>query len=380
MKNVNIYSINKIPQVHFLGRNVSNAEKKKDRVLFWNGSGFEFHFKGQELWAQFESNYETLEPWIAVFLNGRINSRQMIAKGKQWVCLARGFDENYQSDIRVIKDSQPMSDDPKHSLKICKLALSKGGIFEALDEKKLKIEFIGDSITTGEGLYGQVNDMDWIGCHMSFWKTYAYETASRLNADYRVMSQGGYGIVSGWNNSPFGVIPPHYENVCSIVKGSYYEKLGGYEKYDFTKWQPQFIFINLGTNDRGGFYMEPFVDEATGKSYKMNLASEGVPCEEDSKKISNGVKNFLSVVRSNNPDAKIVWATGFMSIPEVMPSIYSGIEEYKTISGDKNIYTLEFQDMSCEVTDEDKGSRQHPGPKTHRLAAEKLVEFIKNNM
>jgi len=30
-----------------------------------------------------------------------------------------------------------------------------------------------------------------------------------------------------------------------------------------------------------------------------------------------------------------------------------------------------------EITEEDKGSRGHPGPKTHKLAAEKLTKFIK---
>lgn len=376
MKNVKIYPINSIPEIHFLGRNVSDAQKQKSRTLFWNGSGFEVHFKGRELWALVEGGYETVEPWIAVFLNGRINARQMVNKGKQWICLARGIEENYQSDIRLIKDSQPMSDDPKHYLKIHKLALTKGGSFTALPEKKLKLEFIGDSITTGEGLYGAVGDMDWIGCHMSFWKTYAYQCACMLDADFRVMSQGGYGIVSAWNNNPYGIIPPNYENVCSIVKGPLYEKLGGNQKYDFSQWQPEFIIINLGTNDRGGFYNDAWHDPVDGREYKMHLDSNGKPVAEDGAKISVGVKNFLSVIRANNPGAKVIWATGMMSIPEVTGFIYEGIAEYKTISGDKNVFTLELDSMDCEVTDEDKASREHPGPKTHRLAAEKLALVI----
>lgn len=376
MKNVNIYSINKIPEIHFLGRNIPDAEKLNYRALFWNGSGFEVHFEGQELWALMEADYTSMEPWIAVYLNGRINSRQMIVKGKQWICLARGFDQNYKTDIRVIKDTQPQTDDVYHCLKIHKLAISKEGKFTALPEKKMKIEFIGDSITTGEGLAGQVGDMDWVSCHMSFCKTYAYQASDLLDADFRVMSQGGYGVVSGYNNSPYKVIPPHYENVCSIVGGPVYEKLGGNLSYDFSEWQPDYIVINLGTNDRGGLDFEPFVDEVTGMEYKMNYGPDGKACEEDADKIANGVKNFLMVVRSNNPKAKIIWTTGFMSIPEVMPAINSGIDEYKTITADKNIYTLEFESMDCETEDEDKGSRAHPGPKTHKLAAKKLADFI----
>lgn len=382
MRNVKKYQINKIPEVRFLGRNIKGVENTSGRVLFWNGSGFEVHFKGQELWALVEAGYSSLEPWIAIFLNGRINSRQMVTKGRHWICLARGFDNSYQSDIRVIKDSQPMTDDSKHFLKIHKLALSKGGQFEALPESNLKIEFIGDSITTGEGLYGAVGDMDWISCHMSFSKTYAYQTATKLTADFRVMSQGGYGIVSAWNNNPYGIIPPHYEKVCSIVKNpqpgklSAYENLGGLQPYDFSIWQPDFIVINLGTNDRGGFYQEPWIDPVSGNEYKMHLVDNGKPSVEDGKKITDGVNRFLSVVRKNNPCAKIIWATGMMCIPEVMPFINDGIEEYKNAFQDKNIFTLEFESMDIEQTDEDKGSRAHPGPLTHKLAAEKLCKFI----
>lgn len=377
-KNVTTYNINKIPEIHFLGRNFSGAEKLNYRQLFWHGSGFEVHFEGQELWALMEADYVSMEPWIAVYLNGRINSRQMITKGKQWICLARGFDEYYKTDIRVIKDTQPQTDDFYHSLKIHKLAVSKGGKFSPLPDHKMKIEFIGDSITTGEGLYGAIGDMDWVSCHMSFCKTYAYQTADLLDADFRVMSQGGYGIVTGYNNSPYKVIPPHYENVCSIVGGPVYAKNGGNLPYDFLSWQPDVIVVYLGTNDRGSLYFEPFVDEVTGIEYKHNLGPDGKASEQDAEEIAGGTKTFLSIIRKNNPKAKIIWATGMMDIPEVMPAIYAGIEEYKNYSGDKNIYTIDFESMDCEVLDEDKGSRGHPGPKTHNLAAKKLADFINN--
>lgn len=398
MKNVNKYCINKIPQIYFLGRNINDVQNKNSRTLFWAGSGFEVHFSGQELWALVEADYTTLEPWIAIFLNGRINSRQMIEKGKHWICLARGFDNFYQTDIRVIKDSQPMTDDPMHYLKIHKLALTKGGVFSKTKSKDLKIEFIGDSITTGEGLAGAVGDMDWISCHMSFCKTYAYQIAQKMNADFRIMSQGGYGIASAWNNNPYGIIPPHYENVCSIVKCqnvkrssannvfklkkdpcaklSVYEKLGGNQKYDFKSWQPDFIVINLGTNDFGGFYNDGWTDPITNKTYKMQLDKDEKPCEESAKKIFLATKEFLSVIRKNNINAKIIWTLGMMKITSVSDIIFSAIEEFKNETNDKNIFVLELRSMDLETTDDDKGSRQHPGPLTHKNAVTTICELM----
>ena len=46
-------------------------------------------------------------------------------------------------------------------------------------------------------------------------------------------------------------------------------------------------------------------------------------------------------------------------------------------SGDKNVYTLELESLDeLEKTPEEKGSRGHPGYKTHHAAALKIVEFL----
>ena len=62
----------------------------------------------------------------------------------------------------------------------------------------------------------------------------------------------------------------------------------------------------------------------------------------------------------------------------IPPVIKTSVEEYKKTSGDKDVYLLEFDSMNeLEKLLEDKGSRGHPGPKTHRLAAIKLCDVIK---
>ncbi len=377
MKNLKVYSINKVTELFFLGRNSTDSDKKNERVLFYNGSGFEVHFKGRELWVQFESNYGTVEPWIAVFINGSFAARRMVEKGKHWVCIARGTDDSYEADVLLMKDSQVMSDDPTHILKIKRIAASKKAVFTKPAPHKLKIEFIGDSITTGEGLCGAPGDMTWNATNISFMGTYAFQTARILDADFRVMSQGGWGVISGYNNNPNFVIPPHYEDVCSIPGGKIYRAAGGNERYDFSKWKADCVVINLGTNDRGGFASEPWIDPVTGKSYKLTLGSDGFPVTEDAKKLARGVYDFLCTVRKNNPDAKIIWATGMMSIPQVTGCINEGIESYKKEHDDSQVFSLSFDSMDAETCDEERGSRGHPGPKTHKLAAQKLSTFIK---
>ena len=66
-----IISIADLPQVRVLGRTTG-----KDVInLFWTGSGIEFLYTGSELWLEVNADYDTMEPWLAVELNGAQISR-----------------------------------------------------------------------------------------------------------------------------------------------------------------------------------------------------------------------------------------------------------------------------------------------------------------
>ena len=70
-----------------------------------------------------------------------------------------------------------------------------------------------------------------------------------LSAEYRVVSQSGWGIVTGWDGIVENKIPPYYKQVCGLLTGERNASLGALEDYDFKAWQPDAVIINLGTND-----------------------------------------------------------------------------------------------------------------------------------
>ena len=93
--------------------------------------------------------------------------------------------------------------------------------------------------------------------------------------------------------------------------------------------------------------------------------------------IISSVKDFLTVIRSHNPNAPILWCWGMLKLHVVPSLIQKGVEEYKAATGDKNVYTLELESLDeLEKTPEEKGSRGHPGFKTHHAAAVKIVDFL----
>ena len=115
-----------------------------------------------------------------------------------------------------------------------------------------RIEFIGNSITCGYGVLGTNPD-----CHFSAQTenanlSYAAIASRELNADYSLIAFSGRGVVRNYgdsNKTSVGPMPALYDRIC------FNDSLS---KWDFSKWIPQVVVINLGTND---FSTQPFPDK-----------------------------------------------------------------------------------------------------------------------
>ena len=366
------YKINQIEKKRILGRNAYKNDNSL--ALFWGGAALEVNIKAREIWACISTTYDNLEQWLAVEVNGAQISRFMLNKDKTWYCLARNMNPEKENLITIIKDTQPLNEDPTHSLVIHAIGLDEAGEFVPVAPRSCTIEFIGDSITAGEGTVGAPDEMDWISQWMSASKTYAVQTAKMINADWNTMGKSGWGICWAWDGNRDCKIPPHYEQVCSVLKDDNSVSLGSLEKWDFNGGRgSDFVVINLGTNDESG------INSGTLRQAQGPQDSTAVPeaLEGMQEEIVSSVKNFLTVIRSHNPSAKILWCWGLLKLHVVPGLIQKGVEEYKAESGDKNVYTLELESLDeLEKTPEEKGSRGHPGMKTHQAAARKIVEFI----
>lgn len=372
------YKLNQIENKRILGRNVKNAgNSDKPLNLFWAAAALELNVKSSEVWINISSKYNTYEPWISVYINNSPVCRFMAPVEPQWICIARNMNPENQNLITIYKDNQPMSGEELHSLFIHEIGLSDTGTFEPLKPRKMSIEFVGDSITSGEGLAGCLSEGDWISQWMCASKNYAVQLCKKLDADWSLVSQCGWGICWGWDGNRNSVMPPHYKNVCSVMWGDFQNSLGVNEPYDFSV-KNDYVIVNLGTNDNGAF-AQPAWKDSDGKEYVLTLDENKKASKKDGTVVAEGVKDFLKTIREKNPDSKIIWVWGMIKLTMLPDFILQGIEDYKKLTGDKKVYSLELDAMEdVEVCDEDKGSRGHPGPKTHKLAAEKIYNFIQN--
>lgn len=359
-----------LPAVRVLGRHTPDHPE----TLFWTAGGLEMLYTGSELWVEWEADYSTMEPWVSVELNGGWISRFALPKGRSRSCLFRGMTPGKAKRVRILKDSQAMFDDPAHLLRATALCHAPDGAFLPLPEPKLRLEFVGDSITSGEGAIGAVGEEDWVGAFFSAENNYARMTADALGAEYRCICQSGWGVLCGWDNDPRHALPGYYTRVCGVAQGGRNAALGAQAENDFAAWRPDAVIINLGTNDEHAFSNPPWTGP-DGAQHKLRTLPDGRFDPADAERLTQAVCDFLALVRSKNPQALLVWACGMLG-GGLVPLLEAGMERYRAQSGDRRAALLRLP----ETTPATVGARRHPGAAAHRAAAGVLTSYLQTNL
>lgn len=338
-------------------------ECREPLTLVWTGSFVEFNVMASEFKILLEGPYNCYENWIAIEINGEIISRRMVEKEKQWVTIFRMRNPENVTNVRIIKEVQAFASDGEHRLNIYEIETD--GELLPVEDKPVKIEFIGDSITSAEGCIGAKCEMDWISSHFSHVNSYPYLVGKRLNADVRVFSQSGWGTYCSWDCDLHAALPKYYERICSLVDPGYLRENHFADKWDFSKWQPDAIIINLGTNDDGAFHN----NECANASLLKMENDEYV--EEDRIKVRDAMVDFIKVVRNNNPKAFIGWGIGALGY-KLEPTIKEAVKIYITETKDINVKYIRLP----EVNDDTIGARSHPGRKAHEAMAKVIEEAV----
>jgi hypothetical protein len=270
------------------------------------------------------------------------------------------MDPSVKHTVRIVKDFQASVDDPGCFLKLKKIIYE--GEIRKTEPKKYRFEFIGDSITSGEGALGAHEEMDWITPYFSAVVNYAVMTSDAMNADFRLISQSGWGVTTGWNNNPASRLQLIYDSVNAKRE---------VKDYDHSSWEPDAVIINLGTNDGGAFDNPAFADPVTGETFKYNKLEDGSYDPEDLNKIAAGMTGFMKHVREVDPDAHILWVYGMLG-SVLMDTIISAVSAF-WLESDTNAGYLQLPDTNGEAF----GSRGHPGILSHKAASEKIVERLR---
>lgn len=357
-----VYNIAECGKIKIHGR---TAKGENSNYIFWSDSGIEFNIKASSAYLNVECDFSGYEQWLTLEINGALISRFKLNKGENRLCLMNMMSADNVKNVKVLRDSQPFGYNGE-CLRF--VSLETDGELIDVDEPKLRLEFYGDSITSGEGTVGARSDYDFCTSYISAYNSYPRMLSREYGADIQVMSQCGWGVVSSWDNNPGCSVPSKFFEVCSAIDSGAPMGKAAYEPYDFTKFNPDAVIINLGTNDNTAFRMDG-QKQSDGSVFKQDKDKP-----EDLQRFVDAAKKFLKNIRSKRENAVIVWSVGIIAADFTADLIKQAVDEYITESGDNNTYFLPLTHMS----DDEFGSRSHPGLAAHTRAASEIAQFLKD--
>ena len=150
-------------------------------------------------------------------------------------------------------------------------------------------------------------------------------------------------------------MPPYYEkegrNEWRLPTGKYAQETDR----DFSRFQPDYIVLNLGTNDLSWCQ----TDLTRGRQF-AKLYTE-----------------FLKTVRKDNPSARILCTLGLMGTGLNL-MMQQAAEEYQRETGDSQIRVLLLEEQNAAR--DGYGSDYHPNEITQRLLAESMTDALRKWM
>lgn len=328
--------------------------------LAFSGAGAEFHFSGKKAVITLLGDSTAKNPdndgnyaRVAVYVNGERVADELMNEAEKTIAVWES-DTVEDCTVKIVK----LSETAMSTLGIKSIEVEAAGAIAPTEEKEHFIEFIGDSITCGYGVDDEVAEHHFSTATEDVTRAYAYKTAEALDADYSMVSISGYGIISGYTAEG-------EKKITAQTLPQYYDKLGfSYGRYkwqtpaditwDFTGRQPDVIVLNLGTND---------------DSYTLDFP-------ERQEEYRAAYVEFLKVIRSHNPEAKILCVLGIMG-DRLYPVVEKAVTDYTAETKDTNIASMRFEEQKAAdgyVAD------WHPTAVTHDKAAEKLTAYMKELM
>jgi hypothetical protein len=276
-----------------------------------------------------ENKFYTHYNYIHVVIDDTIIRRIKLSKTENTIVLGKHFSKK------------------KHHLVICKDTESDIGFiqFEGLYcqsiskvKKSAIIEFIGDSITCGNGSdLSRVNceDGKWFDQHNAF-MSYGAILARRLKREWMLSSVSGIGLTRSCCGNEL-TMPECYQYI-SFKPSS--------KKYLVKKEHPDLVCVTLGQND--GLQKKPLY-------------------------VSSYLK-FLTLLRKTHPKTQFVLCTSPMAKEKLRNHLKDCIQQVVRIAKNRGEQKLEMFAYSKTYG---KGCLSHPTVEEHLKIAQELFNFIK---
>lgn len=313
--------------------------------IYWPGTSISLNFKSKSVKAKLKSTKE--DAYFYAIIDDSIANKIEVLKNApaKYYTLASGLNGKAHH-LQLFKLSNSTSANQFYGFELAKKS-------ELLKPSKLtarKIEFYGNSITAGHGVDTPPPLKDsGEPKYFNNYYTYAAITARHFNAQYVNTSRSGIGVTISWFPE---IMPETFDRIDPLDANS---------KWDFIKYQPDVIVVNLFQNDSW------LVNNPNHPEFKHRFGTQK-PTKDF---IVTAYKNLISKIRSKNPQAHIICALGNMDATREGSEWPGYIKKAITELGDAKIYQVVFPD---------KNTPGHPKRNEQQAMADQLIKFIAENI
>lgn len=305
----------------------------------WSASSINLRFYGTRISA-------TIKPWgrnyLLVLVDGKITTPSLPVMEEGTYVLAEDLTEG-EHEIVIVKKTEFYLG----TLQWKGFDPGEGHLLPLPVPLERKIEFIGDSITCGFGNEAENENVEYDPVYDNAYASYASIAARALNAEGRLISWSGFGLIRDYLGNEDNTLPANYHRIT----------MEGTRDWDFSQWIPHMVVINLGTND----------------------FSNGFIPERD--RFVEAYKQFILRIRQHYPHVKILLTLGPLVDGEALSVSRQYIKEDVVESlrqqGHHWIYFLEYPHQK---TEDGYGVSWHPSLRTHELMGNRLAQEIKSIM
>lgn len=335
-----------MPGIRLMGR--MDPEQRLP-ALDWTGSGMEFRFRGTAAWAKLEAPAASSIMWMIALADGAPVTRFPVEPGIRMYPLLLGLEAEQERTVTLMKETQCMPGNPEATVLLHSLRI-EGELLE-LPERDCRIEFIGDSLTSGEGALAARDNMEWVTPWFTARGNYSWYACEALNAERSILSQSGWGVNWDYQHTETNNMSDAYEYTAGVLQGPEAEARGCRKPWDFSRWQPDIVCIRLMTNDNNGMI-------------------ERNSFEADRETAVQGALDLIRKVRKHNPQAKIVWILPATDCrPELAAEAVRRAREEM-----QDVYAFSVPDYGLE----DMGARWHPNAEYNKRIGLMLAEYLKS--
>lgn len=282
-----------------------------------------------------------------------INDQVLYGNSHNYIDITIDDQKPYRIQTTDITDNLKIGgnlDDKPHTVTICKDTEAGVGYLEFVGIKcekllqlpprpKLKMEFIGTSITCGADMDRSIypcNFGEWYGHHNAN-LSYGALTARALDADFMITAISGIGLSNSCCNIP--IMPEAYDKINTRTDSI---------KWNFSTYQADIVSICLGESDGAA--------------------------AQDSAKFCGDYVDFISLVRRYYPKADIFCVnipTSDVRMNAAFKRYMVGIADHMKAHGDNKVYPVSVSKVYTS------GCNNHPDVIDHQMIASELTDQIR---